>query len=307
MPAVRIFVSIFGFSLTQTDATLAAAPQSARAGSALERMSASLRAGPHASQHEAKELASPATKARAKLEIHYETLCPYCTQLISESLKTIWKDEEFRERIDVALFPAGNMNAIPAAEVSEGYKFFHADLVEKDLGYVFQCQHGETECFGNMVQACIMKVESEPKDYLPILFCMEAGAGEGDSLEKVAFECMKEQDIDVDEVLHCTQTAEANEMMFQISNYSNSLDPQRQYVPWVTIDGQHAAEADEGDLLGPLCRALTAPLPAACKEASDRSHSGGIVGKIGHWFGGLQETGLTGPPRLNITSNFCYP
>lgn len=251
--------------------------------------------------------ASPATKTRAKLEIHYETLCPYCSSLIGESLQTIWKDEEFRERVDISMFPAGNVNAIPTSQVSEGYKFFHEEVVEKELGYVFQCQHGEQECLGNMVQACVMKVKSEPHDHLPILFCMESGAAEGDSIEKVAFSCMKEADVDVDEVLHCTQTAAANDMMYFIANYSNSLTPQRQYVPWVTIDGEHFEDADGGDLLGPLCRSLGPPLPAACKEVDGTSHNGGIIGKIGHWFGGIQETGSAGPPRFNRSAEFCYP
>jgi len=301
--------SIFMFIVALCFHCIHGAPQKAQTVFS-DQLSVSLRAGPSSSKEADKALTShstPTTQARAKLEIHYETLCPYCSTLISESLQNIWKDEEFQERIDVALFPAGNMNIMPFTEVSEGYKFFHADLLQKGFNYVFQCQHGEQECLGNMVQACIMKAKSEPKDHLPALFCMEAGAAEGDSIEKIAFECMKETGIDVDEVLSCTQSAAANDMMFLISNHSNSLSPQRQYVPWVTIDGEHFEEADAGDLLRPLCLSLTPPLPAACKEVVGAKHRKGIVGKIGHWFGGIQEAGSAGLPRVNGTAKFCYP
>lgn len=304
MPLGRVSISILLFFPGLLDAAL---PR-AKAGFSDQR-SVSLRAASPESKQADKASTtrtSHAAKNRAKLEIHYETLCPYCSTLIGESLQTIWNDEEFRERIDVALFPAGNMNSIPASEVSEGYKFFHAELTDKGLGYVFQCQHGEQECLGNMIQACIMKSKSEAQDHLPTLFCIESRLAEGDSIEKVAFECMKETDIDVHEVLSCTQTAAANDMMYLISNYSNSLSPQRQYVPWVTIDGEHFEDADAGDLLGPLCRSLAPPVPAACDKA-ETQRRGGIVGKIGHWFGGIQETGSASLPRPNRTGVFCYP
>jgi len=258
------------------------------------------------SQREDKALtvrASPATPPRAKLEIHYETLCPYCSSLIGESLRSIWQDEEFQERIDIAMFPAGNVMAVPVSQVSEGYKFFHGEIHDRRLDYIFQCQHGEQECLGNMIQACIMKVESKPSDHLPFLFCMEAGAATGDSIEKVAFECMQETHVDVEEVLNCTQTKAANDMMFLISNYSNSLSPQRTYVPWVTIDGEHFEDADAGDLLGPLCKTLSPPLPSACKQEADSEQDpGNILGKIGHWFGGVQQNGSV----VNRTAEFCY-
>lgn len=288
MPLQHMLVSMFGICLCNVDGIHM--PPSQRTDKALTAR------------------ASPATHPRAKIEIHYETLCPYCSTLIGQSLQSIWKDEEFRERIDVAMFPAGNVATIPVAQVSEGYKFFHEEIIDEHLDYVFQCQHGEQECLGNMVQACIMKVENQPSDHLPFLFCMEAGAATGDSIEKIAFECMKESNIDVDEVLSCTQTKAANDMMFLISNYSNSLSPQRQYVPWVTIDGEHFEDADAGDLLGPLCRSLSPPLPAACKqEANAETGPGGILGKIGNWFGGIQQNGSVGLPRVNHTAEFCYP
>jgi len=245
-----------------------------------------------------------AAKKKVKLEIHYETLCPYCSELIGTSLQPIWKDPDFSERIEISMFPAGNVLAVPIKEVSDGFRFFHPELENQGFGHVFQCQHGEQECLGNMVQACVIKLLENPSDYLPFLFCMESPSQES-SVEKTAFECLKESKISPDEILNCTQSPSANSMMFAISNYSNSLTPQRQYVPWVTINGDHQEEADGGDLLGPLCRALDAPLPAACGQTGDH-HGKGVFGKLGHWMGAVEEAGSVGP-RSNTTTRFCYP
>jgi len=245
-------------------------------------------------------------KKKVKLEIHYETLCPYCTSLIGTDLKSLWNDAEFRERLDVSMYPAGNVKIFPVEGLSEGWRAFHPDLVGDGFEHIFQCQHGEEECLGNMIQACAMKMLDEPADYMPFLFCMESAE---ESVENAAFRCAKETTtLDARDVVTCTQTAEANKMMFSISNYSDSLSPPRQHAPWVVINGNHEEKADNGDLLESLCSAFEPPLPAACK-AIGKSHadSRGIFGKVGHWLGAVQVSSAYHHQEGNQRAKVCYP
>lgn len=246
-------------------------------------------------------------KKKLKLEIHYETLCPYCSSLIGTELKSIWNDTEFRERLDVSMFPAGNVKVFPVEGLSKGWRAFHPELVKDGFGHVFMCQHGEEECLGNMIQACAMTMLGEPADYLPFMFCMESAAAKDESVESAAFRCVKETTtLDAEDLVKCTQSPEANKKMFSIATYSDSLSPPRQHAPWVVINGEHHEKADNGDLLGSLCSALAAPLPAACK-GMDNEHSQGILSQVGHWLGAVQLSSTHHRQRGSTHARVCYP
>lgn len=207
---------------------------------------------------------SPLPAKQVRLEIHYEVLCPRCSRIIGTDLRSIWDDAQLRELLDVSMFPAGNVEVFPVEHLSDGWRAFHPELVADHSGHIFQCQHGEEECLGNMIHACAMQMLGGPADYLPFLFCMESAATD-ESVENAAFKCASETTtLDVKDIVTCTRSAEANQMMFGIFHYSDSLSPPREHTPWVVINGEHQGEADDGDLLGSICRALEVPLPAAC-------------------------------------------
>jgi interferon gamma-inducible protein 30 len=44
-----------------------------------------------------------------------------------------------------------------------------------DGQYSFKCQHGQPECVGNLIEACLQKLTNfNPFYYLPVLECMES-------------------------------------------------------------------------------------------------------------------------------------
>lgn len=206
--------------------------------------------------------------SKLKLEIHYETLCPHCLELIGKVLPSIWDDAEMRERLDISMFPSAGITVHPVGQLSEGWRAFHPETVQEGFEYVFECQHGEEECLGNLIHACAQKLLGEPDAYMPFLLCMEAGALHGNSAEKSAFECMKQTTAaDPNDLVTCTKSAEANRMMYSMYKYSHSLSPPVSHAPWVIINGKHSDSVDShGDLLAALCAAFDAPLPAACSQ-----------------------------------------
>ena len=42
----------------------------------------------------------------------------------------------------------------------------------EDLGYLFQCQHGPTECMGNKVHACSIKHIKDDRILTDYIYCM---------------------------------------------------------------------------------------------------------------------------------------
>jgi len=223
--------------------------------------------------------APASSTGKVRLNVFYETMCPHCLNFMTQGLRPVWQDPELRAHVDLHLYPSGNAVAVPANNLSAGYSFWHRDNM--DQNYVFLCQHGEAECLGNMIQACAVKELKEPSQYLSLIFCMSALPQF--AVEKSSFECAKELKMDLTPVRACVQSPEGRAHMYQITTFSNTLNPPRQHVPWVTLDDEHFEEADTGDLLSPLCRKLSAPRPAACAKVSFSNVSAVIddSGKVG--------------------------
>ena len=96
-----------------------------------------------------------ASNAKPNLGVYYESLCPYSRQFIREE---IWPAYQvLAEYFDVEFVAYGN------ARVSRGRNQEKNKLVSvqttgsMESGFSIECQHGEQECVGNVVQACTVK------------------------------------------------------------------------------------------------------------------------------------------------------
>merc|ERR1719350_1108535 len=47
---------------------------------------------------------------------------------MGEQLEPLWRNEQLRSRVRLALYPYGNAQAINGNSVSDGYKFWHREL-----------------------------------------------------------------------------------------------------------------------------------------------------------------------------------
>lgn len=221
----------------------------------------------HVDVNESRALTHQRLQKKVKVQVFYETRCPFSIDFLINTLQPLWEDTELRGNIDLEMYPAGNVEAYGAKDLSSGYRFWHTD--EAAFPHLFRCQHGEMECLGNLIHACAIKQLKEPSVYLPFIFCM-AGQPEY-SPEKSSYECAQKHGVDLIKIKECAGSVEANEHMFEIMRQSNSLVPPRSYVPWIVVADEHAELAEERDLVAPLCAALRAPPevgtePAACAK-----------------------------------------
>ena len=79
---------------------------------------------------------------------------------------------------------------------------------------------------------------------------------EGD-VTTVATRCAEKTQIDFSKVDACTKSKLGNQLQHNYAVQTDNLQPQHQYVPWVTINGVHTEEMEreaERDLVKLICK-----------------------------------------------------
>nr|ACQ58865.1 Gamma-interferon-inducible lysosomal thiol reductase precursor [Anoplopoma fimbria] len=185
------------------------------------------------------------TSDQVEVGLYYESLCPGCRMFLTEMLFPTWL--MLNEIMSVTLVPYGN-----AQEKPDGQK------------YVFECQHGEPECLGNMIETCIMNMTDAA---FPIIFCMESSA---DVLQS-AKSCVElySPKLSWDSVMSCVKGDLGNQLMHQNALQTSALTPPHQYVPWVTINGEHTEDLQDkamNSLFTLVCSMYKGPKIPACGE-----------------------------------------
>jgi len=180
--------------------------------------------------------------AKVKLDLYYESLCPYCRHFITTQLGPNFA--KFGKYMDIGLNPYGNAH-MTKDPFKEGQ-------------YNFRCQHGEGECRGGMMEACLMdKMHKSP---VPVIWCIEALEA---SNPAVVQRCMQQNQISVpsfDEVKTCAFGPEGKALFAKLGQET----PRHNGVPYVLFNGVYNAELyNEAyhDLAGMLCKHFLKGVP----------------------------------------------
>lgn len=182
---------------------------------------------------------------------YYEVLCPDCKDFMEDQL---W----------------GTYKAIPDIFLVDFVPYGNAEENFVDGKWVFTCQHGEEECFGNMLHTCAL--HAYPRNItFPFIACMEM-SNEA-SVEETGKKCAGEQGLSFTNLMKCVNSKKGNQLQHEMAVKTKSLDPPHEYVPWITINGMHTEAIQEEaskDLLGLICRTYKGPKPSACKDKVKR-------------------------------------
>lgn len=204
------------------------------------------------------------------VEIYYESLCPDSLELLTGSFLKAWRAKELREHMDVRLYPFGNADMHSEEDVDKEFKVKHPDANYP----LIDCQHGEEECLGNMIQACAVKKLQMIKS-VNFILCMAAQGAHAD-IKTSSSDCAGKLGVDMNGITDCVGSEEGHQLMAHLGR--KSLDPQlqRTYVPFVLLNGKHEKAADENDFLRPFCHALGAQQPSMCESSASVNGSGQI-------------------------------
>ncbi|CAF0936065.1 unnamed protein product [Adineta steineri] len=180
------------------------------------------------------------------LTVYYETLCPDCRDFIKTQ---VWNAYQ-------SILSIVNISFVPYGNAREVYR------PETQL-YQFYCQHGSDECYGNLIHTCVIHLYPDTTAHLPFIYCTESTDGD---VETVATQCAEKTSVDFNKVNSCVQSRLGNQLQHLYANQTDSLQPPHQYVPWITINGEHTEEmeqAAEKDLIGVVCKSYKGSNPPA--------------------------------------------
>jgi len=217
---------------------------------------------------------------RVPIHVYYESRCPYSLDFLSSTLFPLWNNEELRAYLDFKLYPYGNAVAIPNANISEGYKFWHPEA--EAYPNIHVCQHGPEECLGNTIQACLLK-KLDPDKSLAVIFCMADAPSQ--SIEMSSFECMKKHDVSLEVVAQCANGGVGNSLM--TTNGERTRAAGVTQTPWVLINTTFANASDESGSLSffdKVCLAIVnmtdeeahgdnATMPSSCSSTVNDVHN----------------------------------
>ncbi|CAF1489858.1 unnamed protein product, partial [Didymodactylos carnosus] len=101
----------------------------------------------------------------------------------------------------------------------------------------------------------------------PFIYCTESNDGD---VQKVAEECAKKFNVDIDQINACTSSKLGNTLQHNNGLLTEALTPQHDFVPWVTLNGEHTTQIQddaEADLVALLCKTYKgSTIPDACKK-----------------------------------------
>lgn len=206
---------------------------------------------------------------RVRLDIYYEYDCPYCSEVMNNQIHALWKHPQFHSKIRFNFIPYGNCQTLNHTQVSRGYHFWHEDLGRNGMDYVFMCQHGEGECFGNMLHACAIDTAEHKARAFQLIMCMKDEKHHEMAVEKSSWECNEELSLglNMEEIKTCARGSRGNQLMKRLGEQTRARNSD--HVPWVEVNGEHFDDLDDGTgIVARICTQLRQnndqSLPADC-------------------------------------------
>ncbi|XP_023025304.2 gamma-interferon-inducible lysosomal thiol reductase [Leptinotarsa decemlineata] len=156
--------------------------------------------------------ASPTT-----VSVYYESLCPYCIDFIRDQLAPAYY--KIGDKIKVDLIPFGN-----------------GDVDEVNGKLIFICQHGESECYANRIQACALDLGVGNSG---IEFALCAMSSSNPSSEEILKQCAIDHKIDWDQIENCYQSKKADDLLMEYANRTISVSPPILGTPAIALDNHY--------------------------------------------------------------------
>jgi len=154
-------------------------------------------------------------------------------EFMTTSIKTLVSTDGHEELVDLDMVPYGN-----------------AYESQDDQGnWEFQCQHGETECKGNLIESCAVNLLEKVAAH-KFVVCLEEREGQG--WDAGLTQCLTADQ--QKEVKSCTQSTKGNQYEHEMAVKTDALSPPHQWVPWVVRDSQpDSSITDTSDIFEYLC------------------------------------------------------
>ncbi|XP_063358056.1 GILT-like protein 1 isoform X2 [Cydia amplana] len=131
---------------------------------------------------------------------------------------------------------------------------------------VFECQHGEEECYGNKLHACAIDILKNTTRSVSYISCMMSGQWQNSgSNDNGATRCGKEMGINAKKIIKCAKGKKGEELLEYYGKETDRDVPNKEGVPWSLINGKYVNGGELDKWLATICAALEHP-PPQCKK-----------------------------------------
>lgn len=182
------------------------------------------------------------------ISVFYEALCPDSKNFIVKQLKSAYS--KLPNLIEIEFFAYGKATT----------------TVQQDGSLSFQCQHGPTECEGNIIHCCAVESIHNTETKLDFIACMIRDNG---NPQKAFQRCSREYTVDDENIQKCINSLHGKELLKIAGENTHALNPPVSFIPTVLIDGQQRRQATIlRDLFAEVCAVLAESglTPKACES-----------------------------------------
>ena len=225
---------------------------------------------------------------RVKVVTLTESLCPNCVVFANQGFKEFMKATGVFERCAVSFLTWGNAytettspklcpSKTPGKYDVDVRKCWNArcnrhaepELFAECFNISFKehitCQHGEDECFGNLIETCALHVGRNTTDgYMTRASAdfIECFLGENKGKKDSTLRCATRAGIDYDKIMSCVNSNEGTALLSEEAVETNDYGV-HPGVPYVLVNGSPVPDGQT--LLKMVCAVMQGTKPAGCK------------------------------------------
>ncbi|XP_073957590.1 GILT-like protein 2 [Choristoneura fumiferana] len=177
--------------------------------------------------------------SKVNVTIYYETHCPYCINFFRSRLGPTM--EVLSSRMNIHMVPYGNAKTTYDSENRQ---------------YMFRCQHGPIECYGNKIHACAIDLLQNSTKAALFNVCLMTETYSYAALDNVLTSCGAKFHIQTNDIRECVNSKRGSALLREYGDQTHALSLNG--VPSLMLDGE-PSEFLEYD----LCRLLR-PTPRVC-------------------------------------------
>lgn len=185
---------------------------------------------------------------RVLIELYEESLCPDCLSFLLSSFKKAINTADIYKIADIRIYPYGN-----------------ARWAKNGSTYSFTCQHGVKECQGNIIEVCALQLYDHEQYGNKFILCFESNTTDWTASGQ---KCATQLGMDWSKIAACSTSDQGRQWQYDVAVATDKLSPAHQYVPWITVNGQHSTTNEDAilnNMLGFICKTYKGPVKiAAC-------------------------------------------
>lgn len=209
-----------------------------------------------------------------KVQWYGEALCPGCHDFLVGPLNSTLDANGVAAIMDFTYYPFGNAYYNTKKCYTPGYDKQNGMFCWiKECGVSsppadcftapLLCQHGDTECKGNMIMGCAIQLNPVFTTYMPFVTCFE-GVNNGNLA--AAPKCAQQAGLNWTAISGCTGSSQGTNVVVANAKATLALGSDKAGVPWVLVNGQALGDLDT--LLATVCSTYTGTKPAGCSKAT---------------------------------------